>query len=499
MKHSRSRYKSKQSVRFRLLSEDQKERIYSTALEILTRTGARILSDKARNLFKKAGCWIDEDIVRFPIGLSEWAVRTAPSKILLYDRNGNWRMSLEGCNSYFGPGPTNNYHIDPYSRERRKPKIQDTENVGRICEALPNIDFVQDLGMPSDVTPTLADVHAFRALVKNTTKPIVHWGFGVAQYSDIVDMASVVAGGLESLQKRPFLALYSEPSSPLQHSAEAIDKAIFAAEKHIPVVYTPCIISGATSPATLAGTLALGVAESLVGIIANQLVCEGSPIIMGGVYGILDMLTTIYSYGSPEFNLMQAGIAEVAHYMKMPVFGTAGCTDSHTLDAQAAAEAAMSILITAESGANLIHDCGYTGFGSTGSLFQLVMADEIIGMVRRIIEGLEVTDESLAVNEIDLVGPGGEFLTSEYTLKNYKKETWFPTLINRMRYPEWKAGGGTTMGDRIQEKTIKLLEQTEAPVLPQEIQDQMDKIILKAEQREKKAEIKAKGENSYEK
>ncbi|MFP4082507.1 MAG: trimethylamine methyltransferase family protein [Candidatus Aminicenantes bacterium] len=487
MKHSRARYTVNKTVQFSLLSEGQREHIYSAALEILERTGARIHSKKARNIFKKAGCWMDGDIVRFPVSLSEWAVRTAPSKILLYDRNGSRKIDLEGQNSYYGPGPTNNYHIDPITGERRKPKIRDTENVGRICEALPNIDFVQDLGTPDDVTVTLADVHAFRALVNNTTKPIVHWGFGVDQYGDIVDIASVVAGGLENLQKRPFLSLYSEPSPPLQHSVEAIDKAIFAAEKRIPVVYTPCIISGATAPATLAGSLALGVAESLVGIVVNQLVREGSPIIMGGVYGIMDMLTTIYSYGSPEFNLLQAGIAEVAHHMKIPVFGTAGCTDSHILDAQAAAEAAMSILIAAEAGANLIHDCGYTGFGSAGSLFQLVMADEIIGMVRRIMRGMEVSDEALALDEIDSVGPSGEFLTSEHTLKNFKKETWFPTLINRMRYSEWKSmAGGSSMGGRIKEKTRRLLEQTEAPLLPDKKQKQMDTIIRKAEDREKK-------------
>jgi len=487
MKHSRARYTVNKTAKFRLLSEGQRTQIYSAALEILEKTGAKVHSEKARDIFKKGGCWINGDVVRFPVGLSEWAVRTAPSKILLYDRNGNRKMDLTDHNSYYGPGPSNTYHIDPYTEERRKPKISDTENVGKICEALPNIDFVQDLGTPDDVPTSLADVYAFRALVNNTTKPIVHWGFGVDQYGDIVDMASAVVGGLDSLQNRPFLALYSEPSSPLQHSAGAIDKAIFAAEKRIPVVYTPCIISGATAPATLAGTLALGVAESMVGIVANQLVREGSPIIMGGVYGIMDMLTTIFSYGSPEFNLMQAGIAEVAHTMKIPVFGTAGCTDSHTLDAQAAAEAAMSILLAAEAGANLIHDCGYTGFGSAGSVYQLVMADEIIGMVRRIMRGMEITDEALALDDIERVGPSGEFITSEHTYKNFKKETWFPTLMNRMRYSEWESmAGGKSMGDFIKEKTRRLLDQAETPALPEEVQKQMDRVILKAEDRERK-------------
>lgn len=488
----RARYSVNKSVHFSLLSEDQRGEIYSAACEILRRTGAKVLNKEAIDIFKKAGCWIDGEIVRIPTGLSEWAVRTAPSRILLYDRNGNKRITLEGYRSHFGPGPTNTYHIDPNTEVRRKPILSDTENVGKVCEALTNIDFVQDLGTPDDVTLTLADVHAFSALVRNTTKPIVHWGFDIDQYQDIIDIASVVVGGLENLQKKPILALYSEPSPPLVHTDEAIAKAMIAAKNRVPVVYTPCIITGATAPATLAGSLALGIAESLVGIVATQLIREGSPIIMGGVYGIMDMRTTIYSYGSPEFNLMQAGMAEVAHYMSIPVFGTAGCTDSHTLDAQAAAEAAMSILIAAESGANLVHDCGYTGFGSAGSLFQLVMADEVIGMVRRIIRGIEVNDETLALDDIDRAGPAGEFVTSEHTFKNFKKETWFPTLMNRMRYSEWKSRAKeSSMGDRIKEKARRILAEAKAPSLPDDINKKIDKIIQKAEKRETKKATKA--------
>jgi trimethylamine--corrinoid protein Co-methyltransferase len=384
-------------------------------------------------------------------------------------------------------GPTNTFHIDTETEEMRKPRISDTENVARACEALKNIDFVEDLGTPDDVTLTLADVHAYRALVTNTKKPVVHWAFDIDQYNDIIEIATIVAGGLENLQKKPFLALYSEPSPPLMHSDEAINKAIFAAEKRVPIVYTPCIISGGTAPATLAGALALGVAESVVGIIASQLVREGSPIIMGGVYGIMDMLTTVYSYGSPEFNILQAGIAEVAHYMNIPVFGTAGCTDSHILEAQAAAEAAMSILTAMQAGANLVHDCGYTGFGNAGSIYQLVLADEIIGMVRRIMKGIEVNDFTLALDEIDKAGPSGEHVTSMHTYKNFKKEQWFPTLMNRMRHSEWKTkAGASTMEDRIKEKARKILRETEVPALPESMLKAIDAVVQRAEDREAK-------------
>jgi trimethylamine---corrinoid protein Co-methyltransferase len=481
----RARYKVNKSPQFRMLSEGQRKDIYQAALEILERTGAVIHDQESLELFKKAGCWVEGDRVRFPAGLTEWAVAAAPSRILLYDRDGNRKMVLEGHNTYYGPGPTNTYHRDPQTGERRRPVLSDSENAGKVCDALPNIDFAMDLGTPTGVTDTLADVYAFKSLVTNCRKPIVHWGFDIEQYEDIVNMAAAVVGGLENLQKKPFFCLYSEPSSPLVHSREAIAKAVFAAKKRIPIVYTPCVMLGGTTPATMAGTIALGIAESLVGIVASQLVREGSPIIMGGVYAIMDMKTTVYSYGSPEFHIMQAGVSEVAHYMGIPVFGTAGCTDSHTLDGQAAGEATMSILMAAQTGANLVHDVGYTGSGSQGSLYQLVMCDEIIGMVKRFMRGIEVTDETLAVDVIDRVGPGGHHLADEHTMKHFKTETWFPTLINRMRYDEWKnSTGSATMGDRVAVKMRDILKNHEVPALPADVLKQIDDIVKKAEERE---------------
>ncbi len=483
--YTRSRYRVNDSPEFCLLSEGQRADIFYAALEILERTGARIYDEEVRDILSGAGCWLDGDRVRIPMGLSQWAVRTAPSRIALYDQKGNRKLLLGGNNTYYGPGPSNTYHRDPHTGERRRPVLEDKGIVARVCDALPNIDFVQDLGTPVGMTDTLADVYTFGELVKNTNKPIVHWGFDIDQYQDILDIAVCVAGSMEELQKRPFLALYSEPSSPLLHAQEAIGKAVFAGRHKVPVVYTPCVMAGATTPATLAGTIAMGIAESLVGIVVSQLVREGTPIIMGGVYAIMDMKTTVFSYGSPEFHTMQAGIAEVAGYMDIPVFGTAGCTDSHILDGQAGGEAAMSILMAALSGANLVHDLGYTGSGSTGSLEQLVMDDEIVGMVKRFMQGIKVEDETLALDVVDKVGPGGHFLGEKHTLDNFKKETWFPTLINRMRHDGWqKMAGGTSMGDRVREKLQQIIQDHKPEPLSDEKGQKIEEILARAEKRE---------------
>lgn len=485
-RYVRSRYNVNKTVNFQSLTEGEREEIFYAALEVLERTGVKIFDDESRKYLEEAGCWIEDKVVKIPIGLSEWAVDSAPSKIILYDRDGNRKLDIHDGKTYYGPGPTNTYHKDPETGERRRPVLEDTERVGKVVDALENIDFAMDLGTPTGVTDNIADVYAFKTLVENTTKPIVHWGFDIDQYQDIIDIASAVRGSLEELQKKPFMFLYSEPTSPLLHSREAIAKVVFAAKNKIPIVYTPCVMSGATTPATMAGTIVQGISESIAGIVLSQLVRKGTPIIMGGVYGIMDMKTTVYSYGSPEFHLLQAGIAEVAHYMGIPVFGTGGCTDSHTLDGQAAAEAAMSILMAAQSGANMVHDVGYTGSGQMGSLDQLVMGDEIIGMVKRIMRGIPVDDEHLAVDVIDQVGPGGHFLGEEHTVKHFKEQTWFPTLMNRMRHDGWKTkANSSTMGDRIKEKVHRIVENHEVKELPEEVSKKIDKIIEKAEEREK--------------
>ena len=482
----RASYETYATPQFKVLSQDQCESIFLGALEILQYTGADVNSPEALEIYRKGGCWIDGTRVRFPSHLVEWAVRTAPSRITMYDRNGNRSMYLEGQNVYYGPGPTNTFTLDPFTGERRRPRKQDAARAGIVADALSNIDFVMDNGTPMDVTPTLADVHSFQAMVTNTTKPIIHWGFGIDQYQDIVDMASACVGGLSELQKRPFLILYSESSPPLRHSSEAIDKAIFAAKNNLPCIYTPCIFSGGVAPATMAGSLVVAVADALVGIVAGQLIREGSPFIMGGLISTMDMSTSILAYGAPELSLLSAGLTNVARNMGIPMFSTAGCSDSKVIDTQLALEAAFSILVSGLSGANLIHDCNYMDNGATGSLELMVMDDEIIGMVKRILRGIEVNDDTLAVDVIDHVGPGGHFLGEQHTVERFRQEFWWPTVISRMRYDEWKLYGSKTLGQRIREKTQQIINEHRAEPLPQPILDQIQAIVDRAEAREAK-------------
>jgi len=452
-----SNFVANQSLQFRVLSNDQLKELQFATLEVLESIGVNVFHDEALELYRKAGAYVEGNRVRIPTRLVEWAVRTAPSRVVLCDRNGQRKMFLEGNKSYFGPGPTNPFIRDSFTRERRRVGKQDVANVAKLVDALPNVDFVMSLAMIGDQTEVLADVHEVEAMLTNTTKPVVSWAFDVSGYETIVDMCVAVAGSLEELQKNPFICLYSEPTTPLLHSDTAMGKLLFMADKNLPLIYTPAPASGSTAPATMAGTLIVDLAECLSGLVVAQLKREGAPYITGGVISNMDMATTQYCYGSPEFNILHAALTELVHYNNLPSFGTAGCTDSKVVDQQAAVEVALNIMMAALSGANLIHDLGFMESAISGSMELIVLDDEIIGMVKRMMRGIEVSEETKAIDVIKAVGPGGHFLGEEHTFKFFKNQFWFPTLMNRQRFQQWSAEGGLTLGDRLNQRVKQIL------------------------------------------
>lgn len=473
---------SNQSVQFRVLSDSQCKRLFNAVLEVLEHTGVEIFCEDAVELLKKAGCWVDGVRVRIPSYLVERAISTAPSRVVLSDRTGVRRIFLEGNNTYFGPGPTNPNFYDLETGERRKVLKSDVNDVSRLVEVLPNMDFVMSLACISDCTPGLADVHEVHAMLQNTTKPIVTWAYDVDNAATIISMCEAVAGGAEVLQKNPFVVVYAEPTAPLRHSREAVEIMMYMSEKGLPLLYTPGVQGCATAPATMAGVLVITAADNLVGLVVNQLIREGAPYIVGGVTTNMDMKTMIHCYGSsPEFSLMHAAMADFIHFLNLPAWSTAGCSDSKILDEQAAIEYTLSIYSAALSGANLVHDCGFLETGLSGSLEALVMADEVIGMVRNIVKGIRIDDESLALDVIDKVGPGGNFLAEDHTFQNFKKEFWIPRDINRELYRQWEKKGKTTYVQRLKARAKQLLQESRPPQLPADVLEKLQGLVDKAE------------------
>ena len=450
-------FSANQSVHFKILSKSQIEEIVSTAFEILYRAGVEINDEEILGLLNEAGCVINGKKAFIPNSLVKECLSYAPSKISVSDRNGKLAMELEKDKPYFGTGSECPYILDSFNGTRRQWLIEDIENAAKISDYLQNIDFHMSLGLTSDVERMTYDRYQLVAMLKNTKKPIVSTAIDVHGLKDMFNICSILTGGEDNFKLRPNFILYIETISPLIHSREVLEKIKFAADKSIPTIYTNAVNAGATGPVTLAGTIALGAAEYLSGMVIAQLVKKGAPIIGGGTLFAMDMSSGVASYGSTENYLMDAAMTEVCQYLGLPVFSLCGCSSSKVFDGQATMEAMYSTLTAALSGANLIHDIGYLEDGLCGSFEQLVVTNEIIGMVKRFISGIKVDKNTLALDITEKVGPGGNFLSEDHTFKNFKNEMFMPELIDRNVYANWKKAGSKTLETRVNEKVKEIL------------------------------------------
>ncbi len=454
------------SVFFRVLSDDQIWAIRRAAFEIIEKVGCHVFHEEALKLLKKAGAIVDGNNVKVPQYIVEECIRTAPKGLTIYDRNGNRALEVEGRKTYYGTSTASPNTRDALTGEIHETRVADIGIGAKVADALPNIDWVMPMGSSQDVHPNAADVHEFEAVVTNTSKPIVFIGYSPRGTELVFEMAAEVAGGLDKLRERPFLLLYPEPISPLVFPEDVVGRMFVAADLGMPQIPGPVSQPGATGPVTLAGAVAQLIAEGLLCLTLVQLRRPGVPCFLGANVGVFDMATTKLAVAGPEVNLGLAAQAEVAQSFGLPTWGLAGATDSKVLDAQAGIDSTFSILAQGLAGLNLIHDVGYMDSGMVCSAEMLVLGDEVIGMAKRFIRGIEVNTETLARSVIEQVGPGGHYLQEDHTYEHFKEELWFPTLLARQDYGDWQLAGSKDMGQRIREKVIDIVESHQAPPLP---------------------------------
>jgi trimethylamine--corrinoid protein Co-methyltransferase len=473
-----------EATHFRVLSKGQIDEVLSSALEILERVGVRVNDEETLTLLEKGGAQKGgETLARIPSAVVQRALQTAPQRIVLASRDGQRNLVLEKNRIYFGTGSDCPHVIDPYTDERRPCLFDDVLRASKVADALDHIDFFMSLGLVSDVPRLTYDRHQFLAMAMGTEKPLIITCVDRDGLSDQYEMACLIVGGDKRFRANPYFALYAEPSSPLTHSKEAIERLTFAAERGIPIVYTPCPSGGATAPVTMAGILAQGLAETLSGLVVSQLKSQGAPFIMGGVHTIMDMRTGIFCYGAPELFLLSACMTDISKELDLPMFSTAGCGDAKVLDEQAASEATLSLLMAGLSGASLIHDVGYLESGLLGSLDMLVLSDEVISMVKRILRGITVNEETLALDVIADVGPGGHFIGMEHTRRHLRAEHWLPKLMDRTNREAWERSGAKTLGRRVREKVIDILEGYDPSALDEHLLGELKTIVALADER----------------
>jgi len=464
-----------------VLSQDQIRQIVSASFEILERIGVDVFSAEAVDLLADAGAHVTGRRVRIPSYIVEGAVRTAPSRVVLSSRSGTRKLFLEDRNVYFGLGADCPFVYDRRGGEKRKVTERDLAELATIADCLDNIDFVMPLGLVSDAPIHSYDVHELVTMIRNTDKPVVFGAVNPGSLLDACEICGIVAGSYEAFMANPFAAVYAEPAPPLKHVPEGLSQLLLAAEKRFPIVYTPGISAGGTGPVTIAGSIAQAVAECLSGLTIHQLKKPGSPFVFGGVVTIMDMSRGTYVLGAPELHLASAAMAQIARFLGLPMYSTAGCSDAKVLDQQAAIESAVSIVVASLSGANLIHDVGFLDTAMIASAEMMVLSDEVIGMAKRIIRGIEVSSETLAIDVLERVGPGGNFVGDEHTYQHFRTEDWFPSVLSREGYQVWAEKGSLTMGDKIRKRISEILSEHRPLALPPEVDRAIDAVLKRAD------------------
>lgn len=494
MQVKRNNYYVHASPVFEVLTEEEIEAIYFSALRVLYETGVRVYEKEGVDVAHAGGAIVedvqeDSALVKIPPWMVDKALATLPRKVTVVGPDRKYRMELYKNQIYFGAGSDTPYTIDPYTQQRRRATYKDVKNFAKLAQALPNIDFHMSLGIVQDTAVGTYDRWQYLAMLEETTKPINITAVDLEGVRDQLEMAYIRVGGKEEWKKGPIFSLYIEPVSPLSHSQEVVQKLLFATDNYIPFVYTPCPLAGATAPTTLAGTAVQALTESLFGIVLSQLRRPGAQLIIGGLMSNMDMLTTVYSYGSPEMALLSAAYTQITKWLGVPMYETAGCSDAKLYDEQAAIEATINIATAALTGGNMIHDVGYLEQGLTSSPEMMVAADEIIDMVKRILRGIPINDSTKALDVIAEIGPGGHFLEHDHTFTRFKEEIWQPKLINREGWEDWQANGSKTHGQRVHERVIELLEAETEPILDEAMYKELRRVCELADARHKDEEL----------
>lgn len=468
--------------RLKVLNRDQARAIHKAALEILDRTGFKMDHPQALERLVGAGCRVSQgNWVKLPAYLVEEALRTVPPHFTLYNQQGQRALRLTDMNSFFGTGSDTTFTIDLGTGQRRRTVLQDIGNFARLVDGLGNMDFIMSMANPQDVPGEDVYVYGFAEMIKNTNKPVVFIADNGRDLAKMYDIACSVAGGEEELESKPFLLHYAEGISPLHFPHNVMERLMFCAEKRIPFCFPSGSNAGGGAPVTLAGAMALGIAENLVGLVVHQLVRKGAPFLFGPNVSVLDMKSTVVSYGCPEWGLTQAALADMREEIyDLPIWAYAGASDSKVMDAQAGAEAMFSIITALLARANLIHDVGYLEYGSTSSLEMVLMANDLVSMARFFVDGIPVNEDTLALDVIDNVargGPGTIFLTEDHTLKHFKQALFLPRLLDRSRYDAWEQLGSMDLYKRCNIEAKRVLAKHQVVPKSDDVLREIERIV----------------------
>ncbi len=451
--------------------EDIKQ-IDHTGRRILERIGIRIHCQDSLNMLKKAGAQIDYDtqIVRFETTWLDDVLAQAPSRFVLYSRDGVNDVSMGTGKVNFSNGGRVFRILDMGTGGYRLTMLRDIANTAALVNSLDNIRLYIISCQAHDIEQQYYHLNDFYYALNHTTKHVMGGCDNLEGVKQMWELACFVAGGKEKLIQRPFVSVITNPISPLTIGYDTLDILKFCCKNGIPVTCAPAPISGATAPATLAGTLSQMHAESLAGVAISQVCAPGARVLYGSVPSTMDLRNMEYTMGSLEMALMNAAAVQLAKLYNLPIYASAEVTEAKRPKIQSGCEKSFSNLMVAMNGADLIHlAAGMLDSGNSISYEQYVIDNELLGMIYKIISGIRVNEETLGYDVIEEVGPGGNYVMADHTVEHMMEEFFYPDLAVRCNFDVWEERGRPNMLSRAKEMVEKILHENMDGLLDPEL------------------------------
>jgi len=473
-----------------VFSKNELEQIHAASLELLLDVGIKVDSEKARAVLKKNGAEVNEKthFVKFSESLVKEKLKTVPDSFTLHGPDGTYKATIDVDHTEFATIGTPVKIYDPdHKKGIRKTVMTDTINQIRIVDSLEHVICSHIDVWPNDIKYTALHAHCIYQWVKNTKKPYGLGCLGRLASQDMMNLTSMIVGGEKELINRPRLVGFMNPTSPL-HLPQIMTNGfeVFAKYRQ-PTIIAPEALAGTSSPVTLAGLVTQTNAEILGSMVLSQIYNSGAPIFYGTVSHVTDMRTGNSAMGSIEMGLITAGIAQLARYYNIPSRGPGCGTDSKLLDMQNGYERLQTLMLAAQAGINYITCAGTYEATLVEALELLLIDDDLIGMVKRAMEGIKVNDDTIGLDIIKKVvtteQKGVNFLAEKHTRNHMKQELYFPKLSDRNRRSTWYKKGEKDVITRAGERIKELLESHQEKELPKELDQKLIKYIRDVEAR----------------
>ncbi|TFG07999.1 MAG: hypothetical protein EU539_03530 [Promethearchaeota archaeon] len=466
--------------KIKVLGKDEIQKIHQTSLKLLETTGIIVESPEARQLFKENGASIekrnDAFFVKIPEELITENIRKVPKKFNLYGPDGSFHFEVNTNHTIFSTyGAAVNVH-DPSKRKGiRKSSLDDAIKHIRIVSDLKNISSSHVDVWPHDVPFTELHFHTLREWGRHSYKPYGMSCYGRTASKDMINISSIIVGGEDELMKRPRLLGVFNPTSPLRLTQLLLNGIFVFARYNQPLNITSASGAGSTAPVTLGGVLTQMNMEILPSIILTQLINPGAPVLYGSTNTIMDPSSGNMAYGSIEMGLITIATAQIAHFYDIPSKGSGALTDSKCFDIQNGYERFMTLFCAANAGHNYI-TCAGTYETTLSEAFELlIIDDELIGIIKRAMEGVRIDDEALASEEIEQVmNSKKNYLGTKHSVKNTRKEFFIPRISNRDRRRTWRKKGSLDMMQAAKERVEKILSTQKGPGLSHDVEEKLD-------------------------